>query len=41
MDADLTDLIKKIHDSPSQAVLYATGGGMQASVLLHKRQPVF
>jgi hypothetical protein len=29
MDEDVRRLIQQIHDSPVQAVLYATGGGFQ------------
>ena len=29
MDADVQQLVAQIHDAPTQAVLYATGGGFQ------------
>lgn len=31
MDSDVSSLIKQLHDHPTQAVFYATGGGMQVS----------
>jgi hypothetical protein len=32
MDQEICRLIQQIHDSPAQAVLYATGGGFQVGV---------
>ena len=36
MDSDISDLIQKIHDHPAQAVLYATGGGIQVRPMQQK-----
>lgn len=40
MDSDVSSLIKQVHAHPAQAVIYATGGGMQVSLAWHVLLPI-